>query len=286
MTKMLVEKHRDTHELSVTFANTGQEHPATLNFIQECDERFNLGVVWLEAEVDMTKGVGIRHKVVDYYTASRDGRPFRDVVAKYGIPNKGNPHCTGRLKEEVMVSYMRNHMGWEKGSYKSAIGIRYDEAHRASARANEHGFIYPLIDLEYTKEKVINEVRSWGFDLELPGEHYGNCVWCWKKSLRKLLTVAKKNPEQFDFPRRLEKEFSKFKVTSASGSPDGRRLFFRGHKSTEDILAMSRQPFEEFHDKFAPKSDDDPLDYGVGCGESCEIGSDERYGTNIDTDWI
>ena len=282
MTKMLVEKHRDTHELSVTFANTGQEHPATLNFIQECDERFNLGVVWLEAEVDMTKGVGIRHKVVDYYTASRDGKPFWDYIAKYGIPNVGSPQCTSRLKEDVMNHYRHHLLGWKKGSFDTAIGIRADEAHRMSVRASESRFIYPLVDAGYSKEKVVEEVRSWGFDLNLPGEHYGNCVWCWKKSLRKLLTVAKKNPEFFDFPSRAEKKFCTFKAKSE----EGKRLFFRGHKSTEDILALSRQPFEEFHDKFAPKSDDDPLDYGVGCGESCEIGSDERYGTNIDTDWI
>jgi len=281
MTKLLVEKHRDTHDISVTFANTGQEHEATLEFVDRCDKEFGFNVVWLEAEIDMTKGVGVRHRIVDFTDASRDGRPFREYIAKYGIPNVGSPQCTSRLKEEVMDSYRHRQLGWPRGSYKTAIGIRHDEEHRASVRAKESGFIYPLIDLGYTKEKVIEEVRSWGFDLKLPGEHYGNCVWCWKKSLRKLLTVAKHSPEQFAFPARMEKKFSSFKAKN------GERFFFRGNRSAQDILRLSKEPFEEFTDKYAPVSDEDPLDYGVGCGESCEIGSDERYGINIETeDWI
>lgn len=282
MTKLLTEKYRETHDICVTFANTGQEHEATLEFVKECDQRFNFNVVWLEAEVDMTPGVGVRHRVVTFETASRDGRPFRDYIAKYGIPNMGSPKCTGILKEDTIHNYIRSQK-WAKGSYDTAIGIRADEASRMSSRMVESRFIYPLVDLGYTKEKVIQEVRSWGFDLQLPGEHYGNCTWCWKKSLRKLLTVAKNSPEHFDFPLQMEAEFSKHKVTPATASPCGHRLFFRGHRSTQDILAQSKQPFEEFTDKYQIR-EDDALDYGVGCGESCEIGSDERFGSKIDMD--
>lgn len=284
MTKLLVEKHRNTHDICVTFANTGQEHEATLEFVQECDRRFGFGVVWLEAEVDMTPGVGVRHRVVTFETASRDGRPFRDYIAKYGIPNMGSPKCTGILKEDTIHHYIRHTLAWTKGTYDTAIGIRADEASRMSSRMAEARFIYPLVDLGYTKEKVIHEVRSWGFDLKLPGEHYGNCVWCWKKSLRKLLTVAKHNPEHFDFPARMEEEFSKHKVSPATSSPCGNRLFFRGHRSTQDILAQSKQPFEEFTDKYQIP-EDKTLDYGVGCGESCEIGSDERFGSKLDPEY-
>jgi hypothetical protein len=284
MTKLLIEKHRDTHDICVTFANTGQEHEATLKFVQECDRRFGFNVVWLEAAVDMTPGVGVRHRVVTFETASRDGRPFRDYIAKYGIPNMGSPQCTARLKENAMDSYRHGPLGWKRGHYDTAIGIRADEASRMSSRMVESRFIYPLVDLGYTKEKVIQEVRSWGFDLQLPGEHYGNCTWCWKKSLRKLLTVAKNSPEHFDFPAQMEAEFSKHKVTPATTSPCGNRLFFRGHKSTRDILSLSQQPFEEFTDKYQIP-EDETLDYGVGCGESCEIGSDERFGSKLDPEY-
>lgn len=278
MTKGVLEEKAHTHTVIVTFANTGQEHPATLDFIKECDDRFGFNTVWLEAVVDYEKGKGVRHKVVNYKTASRDGRPFRDCIAKYGIPNMGSPQCTTRLKENVMDSYIRS-LGWKKGSFKTCIGIRADEESRVSIRAEEAGFIYPLVDKGYTKEKVIAEVRSWGFDLTIP-EHLGNCTWCWKKSYRKLLTVAKNNPEFLDFPARMEKEFGRFKVTPATASPDGRRLFFRKHLDTSALLEAAKQPFEEFTDKHHIPYDE-RFDFGVGCGESCEVGSDERYGVEM-----
>lgn len=285
MTKTLVEKYRNTHEICITFANTGQEHEATLEFVDRCDKYFQLGVVWLEAEVGREKGKGVSHRVVSFETASRDGNPFRNVISKYGIPNMGNPMCTGRLKENPMTSYYRS-LGWSPRTFDTAIGIRADEAHRMSPRMYEDRFIYPLVEEGWTKEKVIQEVRSWPFDLEIPGEHYGNCTWCWKKSLRKLMTLAKDSPEVFDFPLQMDKEFGCFKVTEATKSPDGRRKFFRGHLSTEDILKKARtESFVPFTDSYAVK-EDDPLDYGVGCGESCEIGSDERMGSKTDLDDI
>lgn len=279
MTKLLLERYADTHQLLVTFANTGQEHPATLDFVRLCDERLGFGTVWLEAVVSMEKGEGVRHRVVDFHTASRDGRPFRDYIAKYGIPNMGSPQCTTRLKENVLDSYRRS-VGWKTKQYDTAIGIRADEASRVSARAAEARFIYPLVELGYTKERVIEEVRTWGFDLTIP-EHYGNCTWCWKKSYRKLLTLAVETPHVFDFPRAMEMEFQHFKCNPAVTSPDGRRLFFRKHKSVDDIFEDAKKPFQLFTDKHHIEYDEN-LDFGVGCGESCEIGSDERYGVQIE----
>lgn len=279
MTELVIKDLGPTYDINVVFANTGQEHPHTLDFIKECDTRLGFNTVWLEAVVNPEAGKGIRHKIVTYETASRDGRPFRDYIAKYGIPNMGSPQCTSRLKENVMNSYLRA-IGWGKGTYKTSIGIRADEAHRVSARAEEAGFYYPLVAAGYTKERVIQHVRSWGFDLTIP-EHLGNCTWCWKKSYRKLLTIAKSNPEFLEFPAQMEKEFGTFKVTPATGSPDGRRLFFRGHRSTTDLIIDSMfTEFEEFTDKHHIPYDE-RFDFGVGCGESCEIGSDERYGVEV-----
>lgn len=284
MTKLLLGKHASSHEISVCFANTGQEHEATLDFVNQCDEKLGFGTVWLEAVVNPEKGKGVTHRVVNYKTASRDGRPFRDYIAKYGIPNMGSPQCTTRLKENVLDSY-RKSCGWKPRTYDTAIGIRADEADRVSVRAAEQRFIYPLVELGYTKEQVIDEVRSWGFDLAIP-EHYGNCVWCWKKSYRKLMTLAVEAPHVFDFPRQMETEFQYFKCNPAVTSPDGRRLFFRKFKSVEDIFADASKPFERFTDKHHIPYNED-LDFGVGCGESCEIGSDERFGTDAETeDWV
>ena len=79
-------KYKDFEKLFV-FANTGKEKEETLEFIDRCDKEWNLGVVWLEAKVIKEKGVGTSYKVVNYKTASRDGKPFEDMLKKYPLPN-------------------------------------------------------------------------------------------------------------------------------------------------------------------------------------------------------
>lgn len=273
MTKLLLERYKDTQtEISVCFANTGCEHPATLQFIKDCDDRFGFGTVWLEAQVTHGERVGIRHKVVTFETASRNGEPFQEYISKYGVPTQAQPHCTSRLKEDVMFDFRRS-LGWHHKEYYSAIGIRADEADRCSSKAKEKGFIYPLVDMGVTKDMVKAECAKWPFDLQLPGDHYGNCVWCWKKSMRKLLTLAKESPEWFEFPKRMEQMYGHIKAEN----DQGRRVFFREHMSAEDVLALAKKPFTPYSDskQMTLFEFDDFLDIGSGCGESCEIGSDD-----------
>lgn len=280
MTKLCLEQFRATHEIVVTFANTGLEHEATLDFIRDCDTHFGFNTVWLEAVVG-GKGVGIRHKVVTYETAARNGEPFEAYIAKHGIPNHALPQCTSRLKTEVMQSYLAT-LGFVRGvglNYDTAIGIRADEFDRISSRAKQHRFVYPLIKAGVTKADVLSFWKSQPFDLRLPGEHYGNCVTCWKKSFRKLMTIATEQPSRFDFFNRMEREHRKTKADRGEG-----RVFFRENKSCQDIFKMSLEPFEKYIDQPSvtdPQAEMFPfdpnarLDIGSSCGESCEIGADD-----------
>jgi len=270
MTKLCLEKYGKTHDIIVTFANTGCEHPNTLQFIKDCDDNFGFGTVWLEAVVNPEQGKGITAKVVTFETASRNGEPFEAAIAKYGIPGPSHPQCTSRLKTEVMYDYLRSR-GWKKGSYVTAIGIRADEPRRISATAQEQGFIYPLFEEGYNKQMVKAICAKWEFDLKLPGEHYGNCTWCWKKSQRKLLTIAKHTPEVFDFPKRMEELYSRIKQTDG----DEDRRFFRNRLSATDILNLAQEPFDEYSDDIQ-MSIWDFMDCESGCGESCEIGTSEQ----------
>ena len=49
MTKKLLETKKKWKEVLVLFANTGQEHEKTLEFINNCDQQFGFNTVWLEA---------------------------------------------------------------------------------------------------------------------------------------------------------------------------------------------------------------------------------------------
>ena len=115
---------------------------------------------------------------------------------------------------------------------------------------------------------VGKECASWPFDLEIPGDHYGNCVTCWKKSERKLKTLAVESPHYFDFFRRMEDEYKHLKARNDNGE----RRFFRGHKTVDDIFEAAQQPFQLYTDKVVLNEEQD---IGSGCGESCEIGADE-----------
>lgn len=279
MTKLCVDKLSDTHEIAICFANTGSEHPATLEFVRDCQDHFGWDVHWIEAVVNPEKGKGIRHKKVSFETASRNNEPFEAYIAKYGLPGPTHPQCTSRLKEDVMDSWRHRELGWKRGSYDTAIGIRADEADRISSKHKEKKLVYPLVSAGWTKADVKNECSSWPFDLQLSGEHWGNCTWCWKKSLRKLLTLAVEDETVFDFPARMEELYQV--VRPRDREREGRHSIFRGEMSALDIVNLSKtKKFTHYVDSdqenlFSLASFDVELDSGSACGESCEIGSDD-----------
>tara|TARA_R110000764_G_C10941214_1_gene376109 strand:+ start:86 stop:979 length:894 start_codon:yes stop_codon:yes gene_type:complete len=278
MTKLCVEKFSDTHDIAITFANTGSEHENTLKFVDQCDKHFGWNVTWVEAVVNPEQGKGIRHKVVTFETAARDGEPLEADFAKHGLAGPSWLHCTRDTKELPIKDYLKSALGWKWGDFWIAIGIRADEMDRISQNREKLKFVYPLADAGWTKEDVKQECASWPFDLDLKGEHYGNCTWCWKKSLRKHLTLAKESPEIFDFPRRMEEKYSK--ITTLNGPNSGRQMF-RGNMTTVDIIEMAKtKDFEPYLDidqtqMFSSASYDVELDTGSACGESCEIGADD-----------
>tara|TARA_R100001244_G_scaffold105520_1_gene78269 strand:- start:268 stop:1254 length:987 start_codon:yes stop_codon:yes gene_type:complete len=275
MTKMLMDRFRDDpeYEVVVTFANTGEEHEETLKFVDRCDKAFDLDVVWLEAEVIPEKGVGTTFRVVDFESASRDGRPFEDVIKKYGIPNKSYNHCTRETKLAPLQKFV-NSTGWHKGDVSWAVGIRYDEMDRVSLTSMvTRNVFYPCVDAQVTNKDVIDFWAEQSFNLNIPS-HLGNCKWCWKKSKRKLLTLFVDHPEFFDFPLRMEREYALVAGKRRDGGEEVRkRTFFRENKSGLDLLELSKLPFEPFSDHNYVEFDSD-MDVGGSCGESCEVFSD------------
>ena len=255
-------------EMICVFANTGQENEETLRFVQKCDEAFDLGVVWVEAVVN-AQGKGCTHRVVNYWTASRQGEPFEAVIAKYGIPNKAYPHCTRELKLNAITSFVRS-IGWEQGSYDTAVGIRADEIDRMAVDAKKHGLVYPLVSkAEMTKPRVNAWWKDQSFRLQLKG-YEGNCKWCWKKSLRKHLTLITEHPDWYDFPERMEREHG----VSGHNVDGNQRVFFREGLSTKALRELAAKGgFRPAHDDSQVFEDQlsMDLDASSGCSESCEI---------------
>lgn len=272
-----LKKYRSNiYDMIFVFANTGEENEETLIFADKCDKEFKLNLVWLEAVVNPEQGKGIRHKIVNYKTASRKGEPFKAIIEKYSIPNRNAPFCSERLKKDVIRSYARS-LGLKKKQYQTAIGIREDEVDRVSSKKDIERLIYPLIThIPMTKERINLFWKQMPFRLDLKG-YEGNCKVCWKKSLRKLLTIARDNPERFEFVSQMEKEYENFVPEKVKRNPNVKppMRFFRGNLTSQDILEMAEKPFEQAIDDsenyyIQTNLFGHPLDQSNGCEESCE----------------
>lgn len=274
-------------EIAVVFANTGEEREETLGFVHKCDQHFGFGVVWVEAVIHHNQRKAPTARVVTFDTATRmnaEMGPFEQHIRKHGIPNAKFKDCTRNLKQVPIEAYLRDELGWGR-DYDLAIGIRNDEIDRVSPRAAERRIVYPLVsDFPMSKPQVNDWWRQQPFRLNLRG-YQGNCAWCWKKSMRKHITLIREDPSLYDFPRRMEAlyphvgpEFRKQPHEMSSPlAPGYRRAFFRGGKLVSEIEAESVARGENF-----VPSQDDHLDYedfdldvGGGCEETCEVFAEE-----------
>ena len=216
---MAIKMHQELQhkfDMEFVYANTGQEHPKTIEFIRNISKHFGIHIHLIEADVK-EEGVGTGYKEVTYATLSENGEPFEDVIRKYGLPTQGFMHCTRELKISPMNAYMKKH-----GIKKRCLGIRADEPNRYKPKKDVY---YPLVTNWKVNKADVN--RWWSkqaFDLEIP-DYLGNCTWCYKKSDRKLNILAKEHKEVFDFPLRMETEY-----------PDDRRQMFRGYRTTQQVL--------------------------------------------------
>ena len=225
------------YDFKFIYANTGQEHPKTLDFIHKIDKHFNLNLVWLEAIVHHNKRKSSTYTIVDYNSADRTGKVFEQVIIKYGLPKLGYMHCTRELKINVMNSWKKAN-GY--GNCRTALGIRYDEFRRVT---NQPDIIYPLATItKTTKQEVLDFWKTQPFDLEI-SEEQGNCQFCYKKSDKKLAKLATETPEVFDFIKAMEFKY-----------PEPGYYIFRNNKSVDDVLNMKY---------------DDTLSTEENCAEEC-----------------
>lgn len=306
MTLLICEKyHKDPDfKICISFANTGEETEKSLLFAHRMTmlikERYGLEVTWLEydwgykikkwkdGEPVYSKEIGSTFKIIDFKTAYRShdpeekankwlNHPFRKFIQRYGIPNQQNFSCTRELKERTIRRYYTS-IGMQPRTYTIAIGIRADEMDRLS----NPNMWYPMALWGLTKPDVNTFMDNMPFRLNQEGWQ-GNCKCCWKKSGRKLVTKARKEPEDFGFYDQMEKEFGYYVPENVN--PDARTVpavFYRENRSVKDIFELAK-------DEKIPDAQDDSIIYvdisdpemeefinlGSSCSESCEPFKDE-----------
>ena len=267
MSKWLKDSVSHIYRIYFVFANTGLEHEKTLEFVNRCDKEWGLNIVWIEDITHMELGKGQTYRVVNYETASRNGEPYKNLASIEGVPCPTRPICTDRLKTVILKKYRDS----ISKNAVSAIGIRADEMDRINPSAKKERIVYPLVSMRPTyKPEIINWFKDNSFDLEIP-EHLGNCVTCWKKSDRKLLTIAKNNPEHFIHFKEIESKYGNI-LSKEEGAVDGcERKIFRKHRAVDDILKESEADFVEWTEiQYAEQLDLLGFDQHDGCEDSCE----------------
>ena len=191
--------------VKVTFANTGREMPETLDFVQQCSEKWNVHIDWLEFDYKVVNKNRNKYtfKEVSHNSASRDGKPFIDIIkAKKTLPDALQRFCTVELKIRTITRFLKS-LGWQ--SWINTIGIRADESHRAKeSRQKEFVNWFPLVDNKITKQDILDFWKKQSFDLKItPG--FGNCDGCFLKSERTISVLWKMYPDRAKWWSDLEK---------------------------------------------------------------------------------
>lgn len=175
------------------------------------------------------------------------------------------------MKERTINRYLSS-LGWTESKHTKCIGIRADEIDRIGK------YWYPLVTLGITKPMINNFWSKMPFRLQLKG-YEGNCKTCWKKSFRKLITIARYNPHWFAFMRQMEIEFEEYVSPGRKHKLKPPIRFFRKHKTVADIFEMAKD--EKIQDAIDDSRDTNyqtnlwhdgtELDQSNGCTESCEV---------------
>lgn len=197
----------------VCFANTGKEEEETLEFVQECGERWNVPITWVEYRDNEQC-----FAVVDYRSASRNGEPFEAIIRKRNyLPNPVTRFCTVELKIRAMHKYLRT-LGWNEceDGIDQMIGIRADEQRRvAKIKARGHStesskdtMVLPLADAGVTLEHINAFWDAQPFNLRLPTHKgrtlAGNCDLCFLKAASQVASLILEKPHRADFWVRME----------------------------------------------------------------------------------
>lgn len=195
----------DTH---VSFQNTGREVPETLDFVQECSERWGVPITWIEWDGFIPPGRNRCHiRIVDRATASTNGEPFAKMIDELGyLPNPTQRLCTANLKVKAGAAFMRS-LGYEE--WQNGMGIRADEMKRvarlrAPGRDNDGGEPWlPLADMGVTKHLVGQFWKRMPFDLRLQNNNgttpAGNCDLCFLKGAKQVFSLIQQNPPLADW---------------------------------------------------------------------------------------
>ena len=250
MLHQVIQNNDDLSDLLVLFANTGKEHPATLEFVQECEYRWGVPITWLEYRDD-DKGFA----VVDFDSCSRSGEPFEALIQKRKyLPNPVTRFCTIDLKIKIIHKYLRSlGLSTEDSPVEMLTGIRADEPRRVAkirARGTTSQSVHASMGLPLVDAGVgVGDVGSfWSrqpFNLNLLAVNgrtlEGNCDLCFLKPRDQVYSIIASDRTKGEWWARQERS------VEASGKSAGAGDRFRQDRpSYQRMIEYADQQFDMF----------------------------------------
>lgn len=264
----LLNEWEDRHnwEIIVVFANTGKEVEGTLFFVDECSQEWGIQIIWVEAKCKdkngnpySEKGWQVKHKVVNYETASRNGEPFEEMISVLGIPSENAPFCSYQLKKKAIESYIES-IGWD--DYHIAIGVRIDEPDRLNEDWENKKIFYPLAGINPKKKRdIILWWNKQSFNLNIHKDD-GNCDNCWKKNLPLLVRNFNRNSKSFNWWEEMTLKYGHINPRNVDLKPPFN--FYRKNMSVLDIKKLSDLSQAQLQQLTM-------FEESYGCEESCEV---------------
>jgi 3'-phosphoadenosine 5'-phosphosulfate sulfotransferase (PAPS reductase)/FAD synthetase len=227
----------------VCFANTGKEDVATLKFVMDCEQNWNVPIHWLEYTSEKPK-----FKKVCSVTASRNGEPFAAMIDdKKMLPNNFMRFCTSELKINTIRRYLKSiHLDIDDDQHW--VGIRADEPRRVAKVGLS---MCPLAKEGITSRDVGKFWESHNFDLGLPkvGQNkLSNCDLCFMKGDATLISLVQDKPERATWWIEMEnkmKKHSKFENKSLI-------TFRKNSTSYEQMFQYEKDQLKLFTDDTIP----------------------------------
>lgn len=256
MLRKLLMAHGGTlpDDCHVVFANTGKEDEATLRFVRDCAELWQVPITWVEYTAEAPGW-----RVVDFASASRQGEPFEALLQiRPMLPNPTVRFCTQELKIRVIAKYLMS-VGFEGTRTElentAWLGIRADEPARAAKIPDKRRI--PLWATGVTAAEVGAFWSRNDWDLGLPNMNgktmHGNCDLCFLKPAAQIASLVAEKPERAVWWARMEANAERTASTARAAR------FRQDRPSYAQILAFTQAQADAFG-HLAAEADD-----GIEC---------------------
>jgi len=223
----------------VCFANTGKEDEATLKFVKDVGDNWDVKITWLEFNNKSENGFDI----VNYETASRNGEPFERLIKyKNMLPNVFMRFCTQELKVKIIRKYLKS-INVDIDDRSHYVGIRADEPRRLAKVGID---MCPLARDGITEHHVGEFWSKNNFDLNLPkvGTNIlSNCDLCFLKGDKILASIIRDKPSRAIWWVDMEKMEQEKMIEQGK---TGIATFRKGSVSYQKMMTFSESQTDMF----------------------------------------